>query len=295
MGVLAAAVDAGVTFLDTADVYGDGRSEKLVGTFVAERGGDASGLTVATKMGRRADPHVAEAYTLDAYRGWTDRSRENLGTDTLDLVQLHCPPTAVLGREQTYDDLDTLVAEGRIAAYGVSVETVEEALTAIARPNVASVQIILNVFRRKPLERVLPAAAAAGVGIIARVPLASGLLSGRYDEHTQFAATDHRSYNRHGEAFDVGETFAGVPYEVGVAAAREVAALTPDGATTAQLALRWIVDQPGVSVVIPGARTPEQARNNARAAALPPLDDATLAALERIYDERIREHVHTRW
>ena len=295
MGVLAAAVDAGVTFLDTADVYGDGRSEKLVGTFVAERGGDASGLTVATKMGRRADPHVAEAYTLDAYRGWTDRSRENLGTDTLDLVQLHCPPTAVLGREQTYDDLDTLVAEGRIAAYGVSVETVEEALTAIARPNVASVQIILNVFRRKPLERVLPAAAAAGVGIIARVPLASGLLSGRYDEHTQFAATDHRSYHRHGEAFDVGETFAGVPYEVGVAAAREVAALTPDGATTAQLALRWIVDQPGVSVVIPGARTPEQARNNARAAALPPLDDATLAALERIYDERIREHVHTRW
>ena len=295
MGVLAAAVDAGVTFLDTADVYGDGRSEKLVGTFVAERGGDASGLTVATKMGRRADPHVAEAYTLDAYRGWTDRSRENLGTDTLDLVQLHCPPTAVLGREQTYDDLDTLVGEGRIAAYGVSVETVEEALTAIARPNVASVQIILNVFRRKPLERVLPAAAAAGVGIIARVPLASGLLSGRYDEHTQFAATDHRSYNRHGEAFDVGETFAGVRYEVGVAAAREVAALTPDGATTAQLALRWIVDQPGVSVVIPGARTPEQARNNARAAALPPLDDATLAALERIYDERIREHVHTRW
>jgi len=295
MGVLAAAVDAGVTFLDTADVYGDGRSEKLVGAFVAGRGGTASGLTVATKMGRRADPHVAEAYTLDAYRGWTDRSRQNLGTDTLDLVQLHCPPTAVLGREQTYDDLDTLVAEGRIAAYGVSVETVEEALTAIARPNVASVQIILNVFRRKPLERVLPAAATAGVGIIARVPLASGLLSGRYDEHTQFAATDHRSYNRHGEAFDVGETFAGVPYEVGVAAAREVAALTPDGATTAQLALRWIVDQPGVSVVIPGARTPEQARNNARAAALPPLDDATLAALERIYDERIREHVHTRW
>ena len=295
MGVLAAAVDAGVTFLDTADVYGDGRSEKLVGAFVAERGGAASGLTVATKMGRRADPHVAEAYTLDAYRGWTDRSRENLGTDTLDLVQLHCPPTAVLGRDQTYDDLDTLVSEGRIAAYGVSVETVEEALTAIARPHVASVQIILNVFRRKPLERVLPAAAAAGVGIIARVPLASGLLSGRYDEHTQFAATDHRSYNRHGEAFDVGETFAGVPYDVGVAAAREVAAHTPAGATTAQLALRWIVDQPGVSVVIPGARTPEQARNNARAAALPPLDDATLAALEQIYDERIRGHVHTRW
>src|SRR5690606_10072823 len=182
-----------------------------------------------------------------------------------------------------------------IAAYGVSVETVEQALAAIQRPNVASVQIILNVFRRKPLEEVLPAAAQAGVGIIARVPLASGLLSGRYDEHTTFAENDHRTYNRHGEAFDVGETFAGVPYEVGVAAAREVAALTPGGATTAQLALRWVIDQPGVSTVIPGASRPEQARANAAAAGLAPLSAEQLAALERIYDEQIREHVHARW
>lgn len=298
LSVLQAAADAGVTFFDTADVYGDGRSERLVGRFLAARAQSeptAERITVATKMGRRADPHVAGAYTLDAYRAWTDRSRANLGTDTLDLVQLHCPPTEVLTRESTYDDLDVLVDEGRVAAYGVSVETVEEALAAIARPHVASVQIILNVFRRKPLERVLPAAAEAGVGIIARVPLASGLLTGRYDEATTFAADDHRSYNRHGEAFDVGETFSGVPYEVGVAAAREVAALTPAGATTAQLALRWIVDQPGVTTVIPGARNATQARGNAAAADLAPLDAETLDALRDVYDARIREHVHDRW
>lgn len=298
LAVLAAAADAGVTFFDTADVYGDGRSETLVGRFLRERRASSPGaprITVATKMGRRADPHVAGAYTLDAYRAWTDRSRTNLGVDTLDLVQLHCPPSEVLDRDATYDDLDALVAEGRVAAYGVSVETVDEALEAIARPHVASVQIILNVFRRKPLERVLPAAADAGVGIIARVPLASGLLSGKYDESTQFAATDHRAFNRHGEAFDVGETFSGVPYEVGVAAAREVAALTPAGATTAQLALRWIVDQPGVTTVIPGARTAEQARANAAAADLAPLDAPTQDALRTVYDDRVREHVHPRW
>ena len=188
-----------------------------------------------------------------------------------------------------------LVDEGRIAAYGVSVETVDEALEAIVRPHVATVQIILNVFRRKPLEEVLPLAAAHGVGIIARVPLASGLLSGKYDEHTQFADDDHRSYNRDGQAFDVGETFAGVPFEVGVAAAREVADLTPAGATTAQLALRWIIDQPGVSVVIPGARSAAQAVANAQAADLPPVDEETLDGLRGVYDGRIRAHVHTRW
>lgn len=292
LGVLAAAHEAGVTFFDTADVYGDGRSERLVGRFLADLPAGARRPTVATKMGRRADPHVAEAYTLDAFRAWTDRSRQNLGTDVLDLVQLHCPPTAVLGRDETYD---ALVDEGRIAAYGVSVETVDEALTAIARPHVASVQIILNIFRRKPLGRVLPAAAEAGVGIIARVPLASGLLSGRYDESTQFAASDHRSFNRHGEAFDVGETFAGVPFEVGVAAAREVAALTPQGATTAAFALRWLIDQPGVSTVIPGARNAEQARGNAAAAALAPLTAEQSGALARLYDDRIQVHVHDRW
>jgi aryl-alcohol dehydrogenase-like predicted oxidoreductase len=295
--VLAAAVDGGVTFIDTADVYGDGRSETLIGTFLASRG-PGHGLTVATKMGRRANPHVAEAYTLDAFREWTDRSRTNLGVDTLDLVQLHCPPSEVFSRDDTYDALDTLVAEGRIAAYGVSVETVAEALTAIARPRMATVQIVFNIFRRKPLEQVLPAARQAGVGIIARVPLASGLLSGKYDERTVFAADDHRTYNRHGEAFDVGETFAGVPFEVGVAAARRVAALTPDGATTAQLALRWVIDQPGVSTVIPGARNVGQARGNAAAgdpAVIASLDAGVLARLAAIYDDSIREHVHSRW
>jgi aryl-alcohol dehydrogenase-like predicted oxidoreductase len=293
MAVLHAAVDAGVTFLDTADVYGDGRSEQLIAAFLAERDAD---VTVATKCGRRADPHVPESFTPENLRAWTDRSRANLRTDRLDLVQLHCPPTPVFSADEVFDALDALVAEGNLAAYGVSVETCEEALTAIARPNVASVQIILNAFRRKPLERVLPAAREAGVGIIARVPLASGLLSGKYDEHTTFAADDHRTYNRHGEAFDVGETFSGVPFEVGVRAARELAEVAQGlGVSTAALALRWVIDQPGVSVVIPGARNAEQANANAAAAQLPPLAPEVLAAVERIYDEQIREHVHDRW
>jgi aryl-alcohol dehydrogenase-like predicted oxidoreductase len=293
LDVLRAAVASGVTFLDTADVYGDGRSEQLIGRFLAEHGG--AGLTVATKLGRRADPHIPEAFTLEALRDWADRSRTNLGVDTLDLVQLHCPPTPVYDDDRVFDALDTLVADGVIAAYGVSVETCAEALRAIARPGVATVQIILNVLRRKPLEQVLPAAVAAGVGIIARVPLASGLLSGRYDESTVFAADDHRTFNRHGEAFDVGETFSGVPFEVGVAAAREVAALTPEGATTAQLALRWILDQPGVSTVIPGARNAQQAQGNAAAADLAPLGPDLLASLAGVYDRTVREHVHSRW
>jgi aryl-alcohol dehydrogenase-like predicted oxidoreductase len=293
MATLHAAVDAGVTFLDTADVYGDGRSEQLVGRLLRQR--PDAGLVVATKMGRRADPHVPEAFTPEALRAWNDRSRRNLGVDTLDLVQLHCPPSPVYSTDAVYDALDAMVAEGRMRAYGVSVESCAEALTAIARPGMATVQIILNVFRRKPLDLVLPAAAAAGVGIVARVPLASGLLSGRYDETTTFGPDDHRTFNRRGESFDVGETFAGVPFEVGVAAARDVATLTPEGATTAQLALRWVIDQPGVSVVIPGARNAEQARGNAAAAALAPLGEQTLRALERVYDEWVREHVHHRW
>jgi aryl-alcohol dehydrogenase-like predicted oxidoreductase len=293
LGVLHAAVDAGVTFLDTADVYGDGRSEALIGRFLRERGRD--GLTVATKAGRRADPHVPEAFTAANLRAWTDRSRRNLGVDTLDLVQLHCPPTPVYSTDAVFDALDGLVDSGAVAAYGVSVETVDEALTAIARPNVATVQIILNAFRLKPLDRVLPAAREAGVGIIARVPLASGLLSGKYDTHTTFAPDDHRTYNRHGEAFDVGETFSGVPFEVGVQAAKEIAQIARDGTPTAAFALRWIVDQPGVSVVIPGARNPEQARSNAAAAELPPLTQEEQDAVRRVYDERIREHVQDRW
>ncbi|MEZ7131403.1 aldo/keto reductase [Nonomuraea sp. AD125B] len=287
---LSAAADAGVTFIDTADVYGDGRSEQIVGRFAKGR----PGLTVATKMGRRMEQLPAN-YVMSNFRAWNERSRQNLGVDTIDLVQLHCPPTPVYSTDAVFDALDTLVAEKKIAAYGVSVETCEEALTAIARPNVASVQIILNAFRLKPLERVLPAARAAGVGIIARVPLASGLLSGRYDENTTFAPDDHRNFNRHGEAFDVGETFSGVDFATGLEAVRRLAPLVPEGATMAQFALRWILDQEGVSVVIPGARNPAQAAANAAAAGLDPLPAATLETVNGVYDELIRPQVHDRW
>jgi len=291
LAVLDAAVQAGVTLLDTADVYGDGRSEQRIGEFL--RANPGSDLFVATKMGRRA-PVVAESYTVENFRLWTDRSRRNLGVECLDLVQLHCPPSEVYSSAQVYDALDALVAEQRIAAYGVSVETVDEALTAIAR-SVASVQIILNAFRQKPLEKVLPAAIEADVGILARVPLASGLLSGRYTHDTQFASTDHRSYNRHGEAFDVGETFSGVDFDTGVEAAREFAALAPPGVSPAQLALRWIVDQPGVTAVIPGARTAQQARDNASVDEVDPLDAVVRTRITELYDRRIRPAVHARW
>ncbi|KQX94636.1 aldo/keto reductase [Streptomyces sp. Root55] len=290
--VLDAAVESGVTFFDTADVYGDGRSEQLIGRYRKDRP-DAD-ILVATKMGRRAD-QIPENYVLDNFRAWNDRSRTNLGVDTLDLVQLHCPPTSVYSSDAVYDALDTLVAEQRIAAYAVSVETCAEALTAIARPGVASVQIILNPFRLKPLDEVLPRAAEAGVGIIARVPLASGLLSGKYTADTVFAPEDHRTYNRHGEAFDQGETFSGVDYATGVAAAAEFAGLVPEGATPAQTALRWIIQQPGVTSVIPGARSVDQARDNAAAAALPPLPQSTLDAIGELYHRRIRAEVHARW
>ncbi|MGE5292411.1 MAG: aldo/keto reductase [Micromonosporaceae bacterium] len=289
---LLSAVDAGVTFIDTADVYGDGRSERAIARVLAER--QNAGLTVATKMGRRAPLDPAE-YTLANFRAWTDRSRRNLGVEMLDLVQLHCPPTPVYSLDAVYDALDTLVADGVMAAYGVSVEKCAEALTAIARPGVATVQIIFNAFRLKPLEEVLPAAQRAGVGIIARVPLASGLLSGKYDERTVFGADDHRNYNRHGEAFDVGETFSGVDFATGLAAVRRLAPLVPAGATMAQFALRWIIDHPAVSVVIPGARNPAQAQANAAAADLAPLAGDTHDAVRAVYDELIRPQVHDRW
>jgi aryl-alcohol dehydrogenase-like predicted oxidoreductase len=309
LAVLRAAVESGVTFFDTADVYGDGRSERIIGRFIADNAG--RGVFVATKMGRRVAQQPS-AYTLANFRAWTDRSRVNLGVDRLDLVQLHCPPSEVFSTGAVYDALDTLVDEQRIAAYGVSVETCDEALAAIARPGVASVQIIFNPFRRKPLDAMLPAAAAAGVGVIARVPLASGLLSGRYTIDTVFGADDHRSYNRHGEAFDVGETFSGVDYAAGVRAAAEFGAITAapdafaDGAAgpgaaggaapvTAQAALRWVIQQPGVTTVIPGARNAGQARQNAAAAALPPLSDAALERIEALYDAYFRAEVHARW
>ena len=293
MQVLHTAADSGVTFFDTADVYGDGHSEELVGRFLRERAD--SSIMVATKMGRRADPHEPQEFTAENFRAWNDRSRRLLGVDTLDLVQLHCPPAPVYHSDAVFDVLDEMVAEGRMKAYGVSVETVEEAMTALRRPHLASIQIILNIFRRKPLEEVLPAAKAVGVGIIARVPLASGLLSGKFSEETTFAATDHRTFNRHGESFDQGETFSGVPFDEGVAAAREVAELCPEGVTPAQFALRWVIDQDGVSVVIPGASRPEQASANAAAGSLPALTPEQLAAVEDVYDRRIRQFVHSRW
>ncbi|HVX46906.1 MAG TPA: aldo/keto reductase [Mycobacteriales bacterium] len=289
--LLAAAVGAGVSFFDTADVYGDGRSEQLIGHFLASSSAE---IFVATKMGRRA-PLSPEQYTLPNFRAWVDRSRTNLGLDRLDLVQLHCPPTAVYSLDPVYDALDTLVQEQRIAAYGVSVETCAEALTAIARPGVASVQIILNPFRQKPLDEVLPAAERAGVGIIARVPLASGLLSGKYTRETTFAPTDHRTYNRDGSAFDVGETFSGIDFETGVDAARQFAELIPAGITPAQAALRWILQQPGVTAVIPGARNAEQMRANAAAAVLDPLPEPVLAQIRELYSARIAPLVHDRW
>jgi aryl-alcohol dehydrogenase-like predicted oxidoreductase len=288
--VLRAAVDHGVTFFDTADVYGDGRSERFCG----ELNSAHPDVIVATKMGRRVQ-QLPELYNRENFQAWNDRSRANLGMGQLDLVQLHCPPDAVYDDDLVYVALDEMVAAGRTRAYGVSVETSSQALRAIARPHVATVQIILNCFRLKPLEEVLPAARERGVGIIARVPLASGLLSGRYDEHTSFPADDHRNFNRHGEAFDVGETFAGIPFDVGLGAVRELKQLVDPGGTLAQFALRWVIDQPGVSTVIPGARNAEQVAGNVAAASLPPLREEQLEGVRSVYDRFIREHVHDRW
>ncbi len=291
--ILDAAAESGVTLFDTADVYGDGRSESTIGSWLADNPGH--GVTVATKMGRR-EAQVPENFTLAAFTGWTDRSRRNLGVERLDLVQLHCPPTSVLSDDAVYDALDSLVESGAIAAYGVSVETTAEALAAISRPGTATVQIILNAFRLKPLDEVLPAARAAGVGIIARVPLASGLLSGKYTVDTEFAANDHRSFNRDGSSFDVGETFSGVDFEQGVAAAQEFAALADGtGLTTPQAALAWVAQLEGVSSVIPGARSVEQARSNAAAGAADALPESFDAAVSALYDRYFRAAVHPRW
>jgi aryl-alcohol dehydrogenase-like predicted oxidoreductase len=287
---LRAAADAGVTFFDTADVYGDGRSERLVGRLKAER----PEILVATKMGRRVEQVVAN-YTPSNFRAWNDRSRANLGIDTLELVQLHCPPTDLYYLPEVFEDLERMVDEGRIAAYGVSVERVEEALKAIEYPNVASVQIIFNPFRQRPAGVFFREAAARGVGVIVRVPLASGLLSGKYTRQTTFGADDHRTFNRHGELFDVGETFAGVPFEAGLDAVEELRRVVPDGASMAQFALRWILMHDAVSTVIPGARNPEQARANAAAASLAPLDASVMAHVAAVYEQRIAPYVHQRW
>jgi aryl-alcohol dehydrogenase-like predicted oxidoreductase len=293
--VLAGSVEAGVTLFDTADVYGDGRSESLIAGFLAARPGHQ--VVVATKMGRRL-PQEPDNYVPDNFRAWTERSRHNLGMATLDLVQLHCPPTAVITSDATYQALDELVADGTIAAYGVSVETCEQALAAIARPNVTNVQIIFNPFRLKPLDQVLPAAAAAGVSIFARVPLASGLLSGRYTASTSFAANDHRNYNRNGEAFDKGETFSGVDFELGLAAAARLSAALPDRVSLPAASLAWIASRPGVTTVIPGARNVGQAAANAAAAQL--LDGGfDLAGFDAViretYDQLLRAQIHPLW
>lgn len=288
---LHAAVDAGVTFFDTADVYGDGHSERLLARLRRERDDE---LVVATKFGRRG-PLDPDAYTYDALRGWLERSRENLEVDRVDLVQLHCPPTGTYYRPEVFDHLADLVDEGLAAAVGVSVERVEEGLKAIEYNVVSSVQIIFNVFRQRPADLFLGLAHERDVGVIARVPLASGLLTGKYDAEATFDDDDHRNYNAEGQAFDVGETFAGVGLELGVSAAEQLRARVPDDATLAQFALRWILMHPEVSTVIPGARTAEQARDNAAASALPALSDDDMTAVGWLYDEQIAPTVHQRW
>ncbi len=292
LAVLAASADAGVTLFDTADVYGDGRSEQLIGRFLASRPGN--GITVATKMGRRA-AQEPENYTPENFRAWTERSRRNLGVDTLDLVQLHCPPSAVIDADATYDALDELVADGAIASYGVSVETCAQALSAIARPNVTNVQIIFNPFRLKPLDEVLPKAWDAGVAIFARVPLASGLLSGKYSAATTFAANDHRAYNRHGEAFDRGETFSGVDFETGLRAVQELAAAVPEGVTLPAATLAWIASRTGVTSVIPGARNIAQAESNAAAGEIDVDLSGFNTAVTDVYDRLLRTDIHPHW
>ncbi len=289
---LHAAADAGVTLIDTADVYGDGRSERLIGRFLRERAGER--FVVATKMGRSV-PQVAANYTPEAFRGWVDASRERLGVDRLDLVQLHCPPTEVYYRPDLFLALDELVANHSIDAYGVSVERVEEALKAIEYPGVASVQVIYNVVRQRPADRLLAEAARRDVGVLARVPLASGLLTGKLTRDSTFDADDHRAFNRHGESFDVGETFAGLDFETGLLLVEELRPLVPPGATLAQAALRWILMAGQVTAAIPGARTPEQARANAAAADLPPLSAATMARIHELYEQRAKPLVHQRW
>jgi aryl-alcohol dehydrogenase-like predicted oxidoreductase len=293
MRALHAAVDAGVNFIDTADVYGDGRSERLVARLRRERPGET--LYVATKAGRRLPEQTPEGYSRENLVAWIDRSLRNLEVDAIDLLQLHCPPSPVFGDPAVYGVLDDLVKAGKLRHYGVSVERVDEAREAITHAGVKSVQIIFNMFRLKPAEQLFAEAVARQVGILARVPLASGLLTGKLSAASQFADDDHRKFNREGEAFDKGETFSGVPYDVGLAAVEELRGLVPSGATVAQFALRWTLMFDAVTCAIPGARTPEQARANAAAADLSPLDHKTMDAVQRIYDGRIKPHVHASW
>jgi aryl-alcohol dehydrogenase-like predicted oxidoreductase len=287
------ALDRGTTFIDTADVYGDGRAEKLIAKVLKSRG--PRGLVVATKAGRRLDPHVAAGYNRNNLTAFVERSLRFLEVDALDLVQLHCPPPEVYYRPETFEALDGLVEQGKIRYYGVSVEKVEEGIKALEFPRLASVQIIFNIFRQRPADLFLELAKQHKVAVIVRVPLASGMLSGKFTRDTHFDRSDHRNYNRHGEVFDVGETFAGVPYETGLAAAEELRALVPPDETMAQLALRWILMHDGVTVTIPGAKNIGQARENAAASDLPPLSPETMARVATVYEQRIKPFVHQRW
>jgi aryl-alcohol dehydrogenase-like predicted oxidoreductase len=290
---LHAALDSGVTFLDTADVYGDGRSEQLIAEVLKERGGDKP--YVATKLGRRLSPHVAEGFTKQNLTAFVERSLANLQTDCLDLVQLHCPPPAVYYQQEVFGHMDDLVKAGKIRHYGVSVEKVEEALKAIEYPDVQSIQIIYNIFRQRPASLFFAEAKKRQVGVIARVPLSSGLLTGKMSANTAFAADDHRAFNRNGEAFDKGETFSGVPYDVALEVVEEIRKLVPANASMAEFALRWILMEDAVSTVIPGARNAAQAQANSRASALPALPAETMAALRELYRNRIAQYVHHSW
>jgi aryl-alcohol dehydrogenase-like predicted oxidoreductase len=292
LAALHRAIDLGVNFIDTADVYGDGHSEQLIAEVRKAR---SEQLIIATKAGRRLNPHTASGYNRQNLTSFVERSLQNLQTETLDLLQLHSPPSEVYHMPEVFAILDDLAQQGKIRFYGVSVERVDEALKAITYPNVQSVQIIFNMFRFKPSEQFFAAAREHRVGILARVPLASGLLTGKFNSQTQFAANDHRMYNRHGEAFDQGETFSGVDYETGLQAVEALRPLVPQGATMAQLALRWILMFPEVTSTIPGAKSPEQAENNVKAAALPPLSDETMQRVRQVYDTYIRSQVQDRW
>ena len=292
LAAMNAAVDAGITFFDTADVYGDGRSEKLVAQLLRDRD---EPLVVATKFGRRADQQGVSHFTYENLRGWLERSRENLGVDTVDLVQLHCPPWEAYYTPSIFESCERLVDEGIVRAYGVSVEKIEEALKAIEYPSVSTVQVIFNIFRQRPAALLFEQAQLRDVGLIIRVPLASGLLTGKFTKDSSFAADDHRAFNRHGEQFDVGETFAGVDYETGLDAVEELKALVPPGASLSQLALRWILDHEAVTTVIAGAKTSEQVRDNAGASELAPLSAEAHASIATLYRERIAPRVHHRW
>jgi aryl-alcohol dehydrogenase-like predicted oxidoreductase len=292
LAALNKAVDCGVNFIDTADVYGDGRSERLIAKLKRDRKEE---IVVATKAGRRLAPHTAAGYNESNLTGFIEDSLRNLATDCLDLVQLHCPPTEVYDQPEVFDILDRLTQAGKVRYYGVSVEKVEEALKAIEYPNVQSVQIIFNCFRSRPAELFFEQAKQKKVGILARVPLASGMLTGKMTRVSQFAQDDHRNFNRHGESFDRGETFSGVDYDVALEAVDAIRPLLPPGVSMAQFALRWILMFDAVTCAIPGGKTPEQVADNCAASDLPALSPETMAAVQRVYDSGIRPLVHQRW